>query len=182
MNSKNFIIAVAVVISFFAACFVWEMRSALPESEGKDVSVGSCAGGQARRIVINACVYKPQKECESVVLYDAPVPFRCGHDVIVETLTSDCKHETSREPCYSSNGYSLNALDAGDYVQGNPASCGTTTVKECKDRITNTYPLFHRCPIDNKLRKINIDVHECFEKPNSATQESCGEKATVTGC
>ena len=46
MNSKSFLFAtIFIVLSFFAICFVWEVRSALPEGGGKEIAVGACATG-----------------------------------------------------------------------------------------------------------------------------------------
>ncbi len=190
MNSKNFLFAaVFVILSFFAICFVWEMRSALPVDTQRDISVGACVGGQARSIRINACVSKPQQICESLVLHDVVVPFPCGHDVTVETLTGECKHETAYDqPCLPSNGYYLMVSEGGDYVQGDPESCGTREAVKCQDRVVRTYPLIHICPDNNNNGNNNepvilqAELHECTEKPNSTTNEPCGEKATVTGC
>ena len=44
MNSKSFLTAVLVAVSFFALCFVWEMRSALPVGKNYGVTVGACNG------------------------------------------------------------------------------------------------------------------------------------------
>lgn len=190
MNSKCFLFAaIFVILSFFAICFIWEARSALPVNTQRDISVGSCVGGQAIGICLNACVSKPQQFCETTVLHNAVVPFPCGHNVIVDTLTSTCEHDAAYDqPCFPSNGYYLMLLESGNYVQGDPESCGIREGVECQDRVVGTYPLVHICPDNNNNGNNNkpiilqAELHECTEKPNSTTYESCGEKATITGC
>ena len=66
MNSKSFLFAaVLVILSFFAICFVLEARSALPENEVNDVSVGACVGGYDC-IPWNGFCSKPKEPCRTV--------------------------------------------------------------------------------------------------------------------
>ena len=81
MNAKSFLFAaVFVVLSFFAICFVWEIQSALPENEGKDVSVGACSGGYVYACWSGFC-YKTREPCNTVFLEIGGIPFPNGCDV-----------------------------------------------------------------------------------------------------
>ena len=69
MNSRNFIVTVAVAIAFFAACFVWEARGVLSEGGGKEISVGSCNTLRTSSLLHDACSATPEVSCETSFFY-----------------------------------------------------------------------------------------------------------------
>ena len=162
MNSKSFLFAaVFAVLSFFAICFVWEMRSTLPENEVKDVSVGACTGGQAKTSDVTNCehLFRPREQAWIDVVYQGqinPIAMGCkdaNYSILV------CSAETGKVP---------NGSD-GDLVLTYAPCNGSYVTKE--------YTIVYGTRI---LGNTSYTTKECIESDGPLT--SCGTKMCATGC
>ena len=161
MNSKSFLTAVLVAVSFFALCFVWEMRSVLPEGGGKEIAVGACAGGQAKTSVVTNCelYFRPREQFYIDVTYQGQVfPIAMG-----------CKDANySLLVCSAETGQTPNGGD-GDLVLSYVPCNGIYVPKE--------YTIVFGTRI---LGNETYTTEECIESEGTAT--SCGSKKRASGC
>ena len=181
MNSKNFIIAVAVVISFFAACFVWEARSALPGEMRKDISVGGCINGHARKPKTGACQASNVKNCDTQTSYNTYI-FPCGEEGSVQ-LHTYCASHHSESACTESNGYILRQDQEGDYVDNSTiGGCGPKEGYKCVPGLMQSRPVTHVPTLDCPGCSIIIDEYPCKKSTTPVPNLNCGNKSDVKGC
>lgn len=184
MNSRNFIIAVAVAISFFAACFAWETRGVLRGNGGKDVSVGSCGNGNSATIISYACQATLGRFCETSSSFRT-IYFNCGYHMNVE-LNDDCTIEYSEGACNESHGHSLVIMENGSYVDDtNWGNCGKKTAYYCKTpKEPETVRIWHgnisSCT-ENCYE--DVPVYPCHQSETVVPFLNCGTKNEVkNGC
>ena len=186
MNSKNFLFAaVFVILSFFAICFVWEARSALPENEGKDVSVGACEAGFSATTVMNECPYIPEVGCLNLTEVTYTEHFKCGCEKSLPNHVLGCLNQSSWEKCFSFDGFRLIEDPEGhSALKNNEGACGQHKVTTCIPVQNGWVIYYHICPYNNnnvyeiKLPNINCLINSSVSPVN----ESCGDRHSVTGC
>ena len=185
MNSKNFIIAVAVVISFFAACFVWEARSALPEGGGKEIAVGACNTFVISILLPDACPPTPEISCETSIVYQT-IHFDCGCEQTFP-LNSGCVRPYSESACTAKNGHLTLPSEYGIYVDDTKSgNCGEKTGYYCEtaypgQKIPLTHDFDPKCP--HGSCSVEKTVYPCHRTNNRVPNLDCGTKKEVKkGC
>ena len=185
MNSKSFLTAVLVAVSFFALCFVWEMRSVLPEGGGKEIAVGACVGGLCAELFPDSCESKPEEPCVTRVKYDEPYTLPCGCIEILDVWRKGCSSSQGRTECHSKAGKRLLSDQDGDEVLDiEEGGCGDFTTFSCKRRIVGGIPVNHEnCPNGHSDYPFLIEEYDCirdFSKP--IIIRSCGDYQNTKGC
>ena len=185
MNSKNFIIAVAVVLSFFAICFVWEVRSDVPENEGKDLSVGACNTLRTSLLLPDACPPTPEKSCETSYSYQT-IHFNCGCEQTFY-LIAGCARPYSESACTAKDGHLAILSEEGIYVDDTKSgNCGEKTGYYCEtaypgQKITLTHDFNSECP--HGSFSVEKTVYPCLRTNNRVLNLDCGTKKEVKkGC
>ena len=186
MNSRNFIISVAVAISFFAACFAWETRSALPENEGKNLSVGACMGYCAQEYSDFKCREFASQVCREHHEYGEYV-FDCTshHSEPIPGFPISCESNVSSSGCTQRGGMVADTETSGN-VSFAPRidGCGTRTERPCIEDVVDIHTISHLCPDNNIPYTADFPVCECCPNPNENTQttKSCGSIMEPNGC
>lgn len=183
MNSRNFIVTVAVAISFFTACFVWETRSALPENEGKDLSVGACHG--SRSVIFPfACPYVHEDLCHTRILYDEEYSLPCGCACIIPVRHVGCTCMEGRTACAPKNGRTL-VIDAEGHEEFalEKGGCGNYDIYLYKTRAMESIPYDHSdCP-NGSPDEYEIPEYECIiDEAHSPIDMPCGSLLTSKAC
>ena len=184
MNAKSFLFAaVFVVLSFFAICFVWEARSALPENEGKDVSVGACEGGYSVTLK-DDCPFQPQNLCDPKIEYDFPLILNgCKCSVVIPKLYTGCTCLQGRTHCEANDGNKILPDPEGGSVPITVDNgCGPYFEfnYEVEELPSLSYP--HTCPKTGSTVTHYIKRFGCKSKDENATIKFCGDRNSTTGC
>ena len=131
MNSKSFLFAaVFVILSFFAICFVWEARSALPENEGKDVPVGACGGGYVY-VPWNGFCFKPKEPCRTVFLDLLGCPIPNGCDVYEDKGGCSFRFGVKINTDEPTDAYTFETKDCGELQKYEHRSCDRNNLGFC---------------------------------------------------
>ena len=160
MNSKNFLFAaVFVILSFFAICFVWEARPALPIKNVSEAKVGSC--DEASGIRQNeSCVRKEMRFSQRVtdVVVNGQIFHLCTGCELIGSVTV-CSGETGIVPEPGEGTYYLTSEPCTGYYV--PRSYSEIESERLIDGV------------------IYIEV-ECRYTPGDWT--NCGSKQSVGSC
>ncbi|MBQ3335681.1 MAG: hypothetical protein IJG85_08895 [Eubacteriaceae bacterium] len=185
MNSRNFIVTVAVAIAFFAACFVWEARGVLSEGGGKEISVGSCNTLRTSSLLPDACSATPEVSCETSFFYQT-IHFECGCKQTF-VLISGCVRPYSESACTAKDGHLASLSEEGIYVDDTKiGNCGGKNGYYCEtaypgQNITLSHDFDPECPHGSCSKKISI--YPCHQTDDQVPNLDCGTKREIKiGC
>lgn len=187
MNSKSFLFAtIFIVLSFFAICFVWEVRSALPENEGKEVSVGACMGYFAQVYSDFKCREFASQVCREHREYGG-YEFDCPshHTEPIPGIPISCESSVSSTGCTQRGGMVVDSETPGNVTFALVINgCGTRTERPCKEISTGNTRITHFCPDNHITYTVDFPTCECRLDPdeNNKTTKSCGSILEPNGC
>ena len=185
MNSKSFLFAtIFIVLSFFAICFVWEMRSALPEGGGKEIAVGACATGFKSATLKDACPFRASTVCGHKIEYNVPVTLDgCNCEVVVPSLLTGCTCTQGNTACEADDGDHLSPDTEGEAVSTViEGGCGSYFKFYFEIEDLPSLPFSHTCPKTGKSRTCYIKRSGCKPKNENPTIKSCGDRPSTSGC